>query len=70
MASPGSLSFPAKKREAARIDQDNYSFAQRIMKQGPQVETRDRLAANFQRNMKTLQRISQNSRVSINKLVE
>ena len=37
----GSLNYPKKKREATRIDQENYKFAQRIMNSKPQVEQLD-----------------------------
>ena len=67
---PGTLNFPAKKKEAARVDYENYKFAQRIMNQRALVDSRDKLNESHQKNMKTLQMISHNSRVSINKLVE
>jgi len=43
---PGTLHFPAKKIEAARIDDDNYKFAQRIMNQKPRVEHNKDLKAS------------------------
>jgi len=66
---PTSLNFPSKKREAARIDQDNYKFAQRIMNQKPQVIGRESLNASHKKKLKTLRLISSNARVSINELV-
>ena len=66
----GSLNFPAKKKEAARIDADNYKFAQRIMKQRPLVQDINTLKSSHKKNVKTLHRISHNARVDMNKLVE
>ena len=66
---PGTLNLPAKKKEAARIDQENYKFAQRIMKQKPTVDRNDKLEASFKRSVKNSQMLSANSRISMNKLV-
>ena len=62
----GSLNFPAKKKEAARIDQDNMKFAMRILNQKPQVDHYDDLQASHRKNMRTLQMISSKSRVTMN----
>ena len=67
--SHGTLSLPFKKREAARIDTENYKFAQRIMAKKPRVDTADEMRKSHNKKMKTLQMISSTSRVSINKLV-
>jgi len=64
------LNFPAKKREAARIDDANIKFATRIMQQKPLVANRVKLEASHKQKLKTLQMISQNSRISISKIVQ
>ena len=66
ISAPNSLNFPAKKVEAARIDRENYKFAQRIMNQRPLVERNDELTKSHKKNQKTLSMISSNARVSIN----
>lgn len=53
----GSLSLPFKKREAARIDSENYKFALRIISKKPQVGTAEELRQSHNKKMKTLQMI-------------
>ena len=52
--SPGTLSLPFKKREAARIDSENYKFAQRIMDKKPRVDTAEEMRKSHNQKMKTL----------------
>ena len=51
----GSLSLPFKKREAARIDSENYKFGMRIISKKPEVETAEMMRQSHNRKMKTLQ---------------
>ena len=46
--------MPFKKREAARIDIENYKFAQRIMAKEPKVERTDVMRESHNKKMKTL----------------
>lgn len=69
VAGPGSLNYPNKKKEATRIDQENYKFAQRIMNQKPMVDQLNSLHSKHKKNMKTIHMISNTSGVSINRLV-
>jgi len=59
-----------KKKEATRIDQENYKFAQRIMSQKPQVDKFSVLHAKHKQNLKTVHMISNQSGISINRIVE